>query len=90
MKVPMIIPNLKYGCHLQDNVIYFRRAIGFVSPHGAAFTNINFIAGGGNSSVGVIQFVPPKPHPFVGPATSYGNQVNMIEYSGECHKRIFS
>lgn len=72
--VPLIIPNLKYGCHLQDNVIYFRKAIGFISPHGAAFTNVNFI--GGRASI--LQFVPPKPHPFVGPSTSYGNQARDL------------
>lgn len=66
----MIVPNLKYGCHLQDNVIYFRKAIGFVSPHGAAFTNINFI--GVKSTI--LQFVPQKPHPFLGPAQSYAKQ----------------
>jgi len=72
--VPVIIPNLKYGCHLQDNIIYFKTALGFISPHGAAFTNIIFI---GNKAT-VIQFVPPKPHPFTGPAQSYANQIKEL------------
>ena len=73
-EVPLIIPNLKYGCHLQDNVIYFRKAIGFISPHGAAFTNVNFIVG----RASILQFVPPRPHPFVGPSISYGNQAKDL------------
>lgn len=68
--VPLIIPNLKYGCHLQDNVIYFQKAIGFISSHGAAFTNIIFI----RSNATIIQYVPTKPHPFLGPAQSYAQQ----------------
>ena len=73
-EVPLIIPNLKYGCHLQDNVVYFRNAVGFISPHGAAFTNMNFI----DRKASILQFVPPKPHPFVGPSISYGNQAREL------------
>jgi hypothetical protein len=86
-EVPVIIPNLKYGCHLQDNVLYFQKAIGFISSHGAAFTNIIFI----KSNATIIQYVPLKPHPFLGPAQSYAKQSRdlghrYMEITGESSK----
>ena len=81
-EVPVYIPDLKYGCTLVDNIRFFKNAIGFVSTHGAAFTNQNFIQ---NPAV-ILQIVPKLPHPFKNPiislrnaARSLGHQAFIVE-----------
>ena len=64
--IPIVVPELKYGCSLYDNTRFFKNAVGFISPHGASFANLNFIR---KQSI-VIQFIPRPPHPFEGPAVS--------------------
>lgn len=81
--VPVYVPNLKYGCNLADNMRFFRDAIGFISTHGAAFTNINFIA---NHAM-IIQITPPKPNPFLSPTislTNMGKALGHHAYTLEC------
>ena len=38
--MPVVFPNLTYGCRLVDNIKLFRNAIGLITPHGGAFANI--------------------------------------------------
>jgi hypothetical protein len=75
--VPLYIPNLKYGCNLADNMRFFRDAIGFVATHGAAFTNINFIA----KTALILQFSPTKPHPFINPTLSLTNMGRSLGHA---------
>ena len=63
------MPNLSYLCNLQDNIRFFRNARGFISTHGAAFTNMQFIEKPGI----IIQFLPNSANPFIGAANSYNS-----------------
>lgn len=78
--IPLVVPDLRYGCDLNDNVRFFKNAIGFLSPHGAAFTNIPFMQTPGI----IIQFVPNSAHPFNGAANSYtmmGKRLGHLFYT---------
>ena len=74
---PVLIPNLKYGCNLADNIRFFKNAVGFVSPHGAAFTNINFI----EKPAVIVQIVPVQTNPFLSPITSLNSIGKKLGHS---------
>lgn len=74
---PVLVPDLKYGCNLADNIRFFKNAVGFISTHGAAFTNINFI----EKPAVIVQIVPPKPNPFLNPIISLNNIGRKLGHS---------
>ena len=43
-ELPVVLPNLTYGCPISDNVRLFHNARGFISPHGGAFANLGIIS----------------------------------------------
>lgn len=65
--IEILVPNLNHMCTLEDNIRFFRNARGFISTHGAAFTNMQFIEKPGI----VIQLVPNSINPFHAAANSY-------------------
>lgn len=76
--IPVIAPDLKYGCNLADNIRFFKNALGFISPHGAAFTNQNFIE---QKFAVIFQIIPNIPNPFTENIQTFMNIGNKMGHS---------